>query len=54
MGDDVDTRHPLPRALAARALSLLDAEGTHYLLETPEGTFARQEAIDALSQRARR
>jgi Cof subfamily protein (haloacid dehalogenase superfamily) len=52
VGDDVvlDIRFPAP--LAARALSLLDAVGTHYLLETPEGTFARQGVIDVLSARA--
>lgn len=52
VGDDVvlDIRFPAP--LAARAMSLLDAAGTHYLLETPEGTFARQSAIDVLAARA--
>ncbi len=41
-----------PAALAARALDLLDTAGTHYLLETPEGTFANQSAIDVLDARA--
>jgi hypothetical protein len=52
VGDDVVLDMRFPALLAARALSLLDAEGTQYLLETPEGTFARQSAIDVLSARA--
>lgn len=52
VGGDVilDIRFPAP--LAARALELLDAAGTHYLLETPEGTFAHQGAVDVLAARA--
>ncbi len=52
VGTDVilDIRFPAP--LASRALELLDAAGTHYLLETPEGTFAHQSAIDVLAARA--
>lgn len=52
VGSDVvlDIRFPGP--LAARALGLLDDAGTHYLLETPEGTFALQSAIDVLGARA--
>lgn len=42
----------IPAGLTARALALLDAEGTQYLLETPEGTYARPEAIAALALRA--
>lgn len=52
VGDRVVLDRRFPATLAARALSLLDAEGTRYLLETPEGTFARQAAIDVLSARA--
>lgn len=52
VGNDVVLDIRFPASLAARALSLLDAVGTHYLLETPEGTFARQSAIDVLSVRA--
>ena len=33
-------------------MSLLDAAGTHYLLETPEGTFAKPGAIEVLAARA--
>ena len=42
----------LPAALTARALALLDAAGTAYLLEAPEGTYARPGAIAALAARA--
>ncbi len=52
VGDDVILDIRFPATLATRALSLLDAEGTHYLLETPEGTFARQSAINVLAARA--
>ena len=41
-----------PPALASRALELLDAERTHYIVETPEGTFAHRAAIDVLAARA--
>lgn len=52
VGDDVILDIRFSADLAARAVSLLDAEGTHYLVETPEGTFARQSAIHVLAARA--
>jgi len=52
VGEDVILDVRFPPDVAARALSLLDAEGTHYLVETPDGTFARQRAIDVLAARA--
>ncbi len=52
VGDDVILDIRFPATLAARALILLDAKETHYMLETPEGTFARQSAIDVLAARA--
>lgn len=42
----------IPASLADRALALLDAARTLYLLETPEGTYARPDAIAALAARA--
>jgi Cof subfamily protein (haloacid dehalogenase superfamily) len=52
VGDHVIADVRLPAGLTSRALALLDAAGTQYLLETPEGTYARPEAIAALAARA--
>jgi len=38
--------------LAARTLALLDEAKTHYILETPEGTFANSESLALLAERA--
>lgn len=52
VGADVVLDVRFPEELAARALGLLDATGTHYLVETPEGTFASAASRDLLAARA--
>jgi len=41
-----------PADLASRALAILDEAGTHYLLETPDGTFANGASMGLLATRA--
>lgn len=52
VGSDVIQDIRFPDDLAARALDLLDAKHTHYILETPEGTFASPASCALLASRA--
>jgi len=52
LGDEVIQDIRFPTELAREALRLLDEVGTHYLLETPEGTYARRDSYDLLAARA--
>ena len=52
IGDEVIQDIRFPTELTREALRLLDEAGTHYLLETAEGTFARHDSYDLLAARA--
>ncbi len=52
IGDEVIQDIRFPEELTREALRLLDEAGTHYLLETAEGTFARRDSYDLLAARA--
>ena len=52
LGDRVIQDIRFPEELTREALRMLDETGTHYLLETPEGTFAREDSYDLLAARA--
>ena len=52
IGDEVIQDIRFPEELTREALRRLDEAGTHYLLETAEGTFARRDSYDLLAARA--
>lgn len=52
IGGEVIQDIRFPEELTREALRLLDEAGTHYLLETAEGTFAREDSYDLLAARA--
>jgi len=53
VGEDVIQDIRFPEELARTALRLLDQAGSHYLVETPEVSYARRDSYDALAARSR-